>query len=220
VGGGAQPKPGEVTLAHRGVLFMDEFPEFERRSLDALRQPMEDRVVSISRVQGSALFPADFILIAAMNPYRGREDGTQNLARAMQETYKGKISGPVLDRIDLWIEVPHVEYETLQQARTKVAETDEARTIIKSARERQYHRLRDRGIRTNGEMSSRDLDTCLVLSPEVTTLLRQSAERLNLSPRSYHRLIKVARTIADLAAADEIATTHVLEALQYRVPAL
>jgi magnesium chelatase family protein len=220
VGGGAQPKPGEVTLAHRGVLFMDEFPEFERRSLDALRQPMEDRVVSISRVQGSALFPADFILIAAMNPYRGREDGTQNLARAMQETYKGKISGPVLDRIDLWIEVPHVEYETLQQARTRVAETDEARTVIAAARARQYDRLRDRGIRTNGEMSSRDLDTCLVLSPEVTTLLRQSAERLNLSPRSYHHLIKVARTIADLAAADEIATTHVLEALQYRVPAL
>ena len=92
---------------------MDEFPEFDRRSLDALRQPLEDRVVSISRVSGTALFPADFILIAALNPYRGREDGTDNLARAMKETYKEKISGPILDRIDLWIEVPHVSYETL-----------------------------------------------------------------------------------------------------------
>ena len=109
VGGGTNPKPGEVTLAHKGVLFMDEFPEFERRSLDALRQPLEDRVVSISRIQGTAIFPADFILVAAMNPYRGSEDGTENLARAMQETYKGKISGPILDRIDLWIEVPHVD---------------------------------------------------------------------------------------------------------------
>lgn len=218
VGGGTNPRPGEVTLAHRGVLFMDEFPEFDRRSLDALRQPLEDRVVSISRIQGNAIFPADFILLAAMNPYRGQENGTENLARAMQETYRGKISGPILDRIDLWVEVPHVDYETLQLIRTKEPETELARTEIVAARARQTERLVNRGVRTNGEMSSRDLDVCITLSVEVETLLRQSAEKLNLSPRSYHRLIKVSRTIADLAGTEEILPMHVLEALQYRIP--
>ncbi|MEK7639193.1 MAG: YifB family Mg chelatase-like AAA ATPase, partial [Patescibacteria group bacterium] len=132
VGGGTNPRPGEVTLAHHGVLFMDEFPEFERRSLDALRQPLEDRVVTISRVQGSAEFPADFILVAALNPYRGSEDGTQNLLRAMQETYKNKVSGPILDRIDLWLEVPHVDYETLTTLKCEEGETEKSRAQVKA----------------------------------------------------------------------------------------
>ncbi|MEZ4103893.1 MAG: YifB family Mg chelatase-like AAA ATPase [Candidatus Paceibacterota bacterium] len=217
VGGGTNPKPGEVTLAHKGVLFMDEFPEFERRSLDALRQPLEDRVVSISRIQGTALFPADFILIAAMNPYRGTEDGTTDLARAMQETYKGKISGPILDRIDLWIEVPHIDYETLSNLERTTDETDKARKEITTARTRQSNRLEGRGVNTNAEMTSRDIDHTITLSTEVSDLLKLSSQKLNLSPRSYHRLIKVARTIADLDEADEIETKHVLEALQYRV---
>jgi magnesium chelatase family protein len=218
VGGGSHPKPGEVTLAHRGVLFMDEFAEFERRSLDALRQPLEDRVVSISRVQGTALFPADFILVAALNPYRGAEDGTKNLLRAMQETYKGKISGPILDRIDLWIEVPHVDYETLSNLKRQSDETDTARTLIQKARTTQSYRLKGRGVSTNAEMTSRDIDYCISLSAEVQTILKTSAAKLNLSPRSYHRLIKVARTIADLEDSPEIETKHVLEALQYRIP--
>jgi magnesium chelatase family protein len=217
VGGGTHPRPGEVTLAHKGVLFMDEFPEFDRRSLDVLRQPLEDRVVSISRVQGTAVFPADFILIAAMNPYRGSEDGTKDLARAMQETYKGKISGPILDRIDLWIEVPHVDYETLSNLKRSNGETDAARTQIKNARLKQKVRLEKRGVSTNAEMSSRDIDYCIKLSPNVSELLKVSSARLNLSPRSYHRLIKVARTIADLDDKLEIESMHVLEALQYRV---
>ncbi len=196
---------------------MDEFPEFDRRSLDALRQPLEDRMVSISRIQGTALFPADFILVAAMNPYRGQEDGTTNLARAMQETYKGKISGPILDRIDLWIEVPHVDYETLTNLNRKSDETRYARDQIKKARSLQEERLRDRGVVTNAEMTSRDIDYCIKLSPEVSELLKMSSEKLNLSPRSYHRLIKVARTIADLDDQEEIETKHVLEALQYRI---
>jgi len=217
VGGGANPKPGEVTLAHKGILFMDEFAEFDRRSLDALRQPLEDKVVAIARVQGTATFPADFVLIAALNPYRGSEDGTKDLARAMQETYKGKISGPILDRIDLWIEVPHVDYDTLTTNSTKERETELARAAIAHARTTQATRLLARGITTNSSMTARDIEEVITLSPEVQDLLKASSAKLNLSPRSYHRLIKVARTIADLDEATNITPQHVLEALQYRV---
>lgn len=217
VGGGTHPKPGEVTLAHKGVLFVDEFPEFERRSIDALRQPLEDRVVSISRVQGSALFPADFILIAAMNPYRGTEDGSTDFVASTMETYKGKISGPILDRIDLWLEVPHVDYETLTNTNREQGQTQKAREQIALARKRQNARLRDTGVTTNAEMSARDLERTVKLTDEVKSILRQSSEKLNLSPRSYHRVIKVSRTIADLDDSEHIAPQHVFEALQYRV---
>ena len=217
VGGGANPKPGEVTLAHRGVLFMDEFPEFERRSIDALRQPLEDRVVAISRVQGSALFPADFILVAAMNPYRGSEDGSTDYAAAMADTYKQKVSGPILDRIDLWLEVPHVDYETLTEKRETTDETAQARELITMARERQLTRHGNQSSTTNAGLSARELEAVITLSDEVQLLLKTSAQKLNLSPRSYHRLIKVSRTIADLADAEHIQPEHVFEALQYRV---
>ena len=218
VGGGTNPKPGEVTLAHHGVLFMDEFPEFERRSLDALRQPLEDKVVTISRVQGSAEFPADFILVAALNPYRGSFDGTTDLARAMQETYKNKVSGPILDRIDLWIEVPHVDYETLTSLRTTEGETGRAREAVTAARERMLARRGDTPSHTNNTLSARDIEETITLSNEVKELLKVSSQKLTLSPRSYHRLIKVSRTIADLAGSEHIEVPHVLEALQYRVP--
>lgn len=217
VGGGSNPKPGEVTLAHNGVLFMDEFPEFERRSLDALRQPLEDRVVTISRVQGSAEFPADFILVAALNPYRGSEDGTADLARAMQETYKNKVSGPILDRIDLWLEVPHVDYDTLTALKTATGETKKARGQIVAARERMLARHNGKGV-INASLSARDIEEHIYLNDAVKDLLKISSLKLNLSPRGYHRLIKVARTIADLAESEHLETTHVLEALQYRVP--
>lgn len=217
VGGGTNPKPGEVTLAHRGVLFMDEFAEFERRALDVLRQPLEDRVVTISRVQGTSHFPADFMLVAALNPYRGSEDGTKDLARAMQETYKNKISGPILDRIDIWIDVLHVDYDTLQEKASNEEETKRARKAIARARDTQMTRLRGRGVTTNAEMTSRDIDETISLQEDVQALLKKSAQSLNLSPRSYHRLIKVARTIADLEDCVEIEVPHLLEALQYRV---
>ena len=196
---------------------MDEFPEFERRSLDALRQPLEDRVVSISRVQGTAEFPADFILVAALNPYRGSEDGTTDLARAMQETYKNKVSGPILDRIDLWLEVPHVPYDTLTALPSKTDETNPARKAIVAARQKQANRLQATSTNTNSGMSARDIETYITLNAKVKDLLKLSSEKLNLSPRSYHRLIKVARTIADLEGSEDIETSHVLEALQYRV---
>ncbi len=151
-----------------------------------------------------------------MNPYRGSEDGTTDYAAAMADTYKSKISGPILDRIDLWIEVPHVPYETLVGTRILEGETSKARHQIQGARDTQLKRLSSRGVRSNAEMSSRDIEDTIYLSQDVRELLRHSAERLNLSPRSYHRLIKVARTIADLEDSSDIAEHHVLEALQYR----
>lgn len=221
VGGGTHPKPGEVTLAHRGVLFLDEFPEFERRAIDALRQPLEDRIVSISRVHSTALFPADFILVAAMNPSRGGNSGGDYAAQ-MLETYKNKISGPILDRIDLWLQVPHVDFETLTEKRDLQSvsarnETELVREKILRARERETARFAHRGITTNGEMSARDIEECIEMSTAVSALLKQSAQKLGLSPRSYHRLIKVARTIADLEDSDELTEAHVLEALHFRV---
>lgn len=220
VGGGSNPKPGEVTLAHNGVLFMDEFPEFERRSLDALRQPLEDRLITITRMQGTAEFPADFILVAALNPYRGSEDGTENLLRAMQETYKNKVSGPILDRIDLWLEVPHVDYETLTALKKETGETERARESVTSAREQALARKNTHPElpTTNSNLSARNIEETIHLSDEVKDLLKTSSAKLNLSPRSYHRLIKVSRTIADLDGAENIEVAHVLEALQYRVP--
>jgi magnesium chelatase family protein len=196
---------------------MDEFPEFDRRSLDALRQPLEDRVISVARVQGTAIFPADFMLVAALNPYRGIEDGTVNLARAMHETYKGKISGPILDRIDLWLEVPHVDYDTLTTHGRPTDETKRAREQIAEARTRMRARLVDRNKHINSALSARDIEEMIHLSEEVKEVLRASSTKLNLSPRSYHRLLKVALTIADLAGSEHILVPHVLEALQYRV---
>lgn len=219
VGGGTYPKPGEVTLAHHGVLFMDEFPEFERRSLDALRQPLEDREVSISRVQQTTTFPASFILIAALNPYRGSEDGTTDYIGAIRENYGNKISGPILDRIDLWVDVPHIDHETLQSINTQARETETARTIVYNARKRMYSRFRNTH-KTNSELSSRDIDKHIELHQEVKDLLKNSAKKLNLSPRSYHRVIKVARTIADLDGDETITPKHVLESLQYRIKLL
>jgi magnesium chelatase family protein len=154
-------------------------------------------------------------LVAALNPYRGTEDGTTNLVRAMHETYKNKVSGPILDRIDLWLEVPHVDYDTLTALKVETGETDRARVQVNQART--MATARNTG-RTNSNLSARDIEETIILSEEVKDLLKVSSAKLNLSPRSYHRLIKVSRTIADLDNAEHIEVPHVLEALQYRVP--
>ncbi len=219
VGGGTHPRPGEVTLAHRGVLFLDEFPEFERRSIDALRQPLEDRIVAISRVQGTALFPADFVLLAAMNPHRGEYSKNGHTSADMLESYKKKISGPIMDRIDLWLSVAHVSYEDLTPGQAPkertLDETKAAREHVMRARDIQKTRYHNSS-KTNAMLSARDIEEYIPLAREVAELLTTSAAQLQLSPRGYHRTIKVARTIADLEGSEQVEIPHVLEALQYR----
>lgn len=211
VGGGQQPGPGEISLAHRGVLFLDEVAEFPPNVLDVLRQPLEDRRVTINRVQGSATYPADVLLVAAMNPPK--------YSSASASSMKRRVSAPFLDRIDLTIDVHAVPLEDLAQRGVRQGDTTAvilARVV--SARERQRKRFEGRHIRTNKEMGIRDLQAFCALDDASEALLRQAAGRLGLSARGYHRAIKVARTVADLDGSDTIAARHVAEALQYRQP--
>ncbi len=209
VGGGQHPMPGEISLAHRGVLFLDELAEFPPQVLEVLRQPLEDRKITINRAQGTVTFPADFILVAAMNPPK--------YSAASSEKMKKRISAPLLDRIDLTIDVQPVDIADLQKKVQVSTETStQIRTRVMEARERQKHRLKGRKITTNKEMSVKDLDALCPLDEKTSALLRSAAEKLELSARAYHRTIKVARTIADLSGAEGITTAHVAEALQYR----
>lgn len=210
IGGGTFPKPGEVTLAHKGVLFLDEFPEFDRRVIESLRQPLEDRVVHISRSKGTAVFPTNFILIAAMNP------PPENATMADIVRFKRKISGPIMDRIDMWVDVPKIDYELLGGNEKSGMTSEEISKIVLKARERQAKRFAKRKAKTNSEMSARDIEDLIKLSDDVKSILNTSAEKLGLSARAYHRIIKLARTIADLGDSEEIKTNHILEALAYR----
>ena len=226
IGGGANPKPGEVTLAHKGVLFLDEFPEFEKRVLEALRQPLEDNIVSISRARGSAIFPSNFILIAAMNPCPCGNKGNKDKACICKpndiDRYNRKISGPIIDRIDMWVTVGNVDYAKLSDDTPTGEKTSEIKKRVKMARAIQDRRflnnLKDskRKIKTNSDMNVKELGIFAPLSPDVKKLLNDSAERLALSARAYHRVIKLARTIADLENSVDIKQNHILEALQYR----
>jgi magnesium chelatase family protein len=213
VGGGTIPRPGEVTLAHRGVLFLDEFPEFERRTIDCLREPLEDKVVSVSRAKGSTSFPANFILVAAMNP--NRERGDDRISELDKERLKKKISGPVVDRIDMWIEVTHIDHEKLKARETGPRESGDIQKRVQNARVLQSKRYQDT-TKTNSDMNVRDIDTHAALTQGAEQALTQAAQAYNLSPRSYHRTIKLARTIADLEENERIEESHILEALTYR----
>ncbi|MFA7000219.1 MAG: YifB family Mg chelatase-like AAA ATPase [Candidatus Paceibacterota bacterium] len=222
IGGGVNPKPGEVTLAHRGVLFLDEFPEFEKKVLESLRQPLEDNIVSISRAKGSAIFPSNFILVAAMNPCPcGNKGNKQKDCICKQgdlDRYKRKLSGPIMDRIDIWVTVQNVDYEELSSIGQEGEKTNTIKERVKIARDIQNKRFKNspRKINTNSEMNVKELNIYAPLDNETKKLLNQSAERLQLSARAYHRTIKLARTIADLEGSENISQSHILEALQYR----
>lgn len=221
IGGGTYPKPGEVTLAHKGVLFLDEFPEFEKRVIESLRQPLEDNVVSISRAKGTALFPSNFILIAAMNPCPCGHLGSKQKACICKpsdlDRYKRKLSGPIMDRIDLWVSVGNVDYKKLGGEGTgEKSEKIKERVLRAQKIQKERFEKFNRKIKTNSEMNVKDLSQMVKLSKEVRDLLDDSAENLGLSARAYHRVIKIARTIADLENSGEIGANHILEAIQYR----
>ncbi|KKU82349.1 MAG: Competence protein ComM [Candidatus Amesbacteria bacterium GW2011_GWC2_47_8] len=218
IGGGTNPLPGEVSLAHLGVLFLDEMAEFPRNVLESLRQPMEDGVVSIVRVAGHVSYPASFTLLAAVNPcpcgYLGHPKRECKCTEKMIRKYRGRISGPILDRIDLHVRVPAVEVEKLSN--TASSTSVELRKQVIAARVIQDSRFTNEGIYTNSQMRNKQVKKYCKLDPETERLLRLAVEKYDLSARSYFRLIKVARTIADLADAADIAVSHMAEALQYR----
>ena len=222
VGGGNIPKPGEISLAHRGVLFLDEFPEFGTRVLEVMRQPMEDKVVTISRAKGSLTFSANFQLIAAMNPcpcgFWNHPQTPCMCASGVVSKYQKRISGPLLDRIDIHIEVPRVDYEKLSGDR--IAESSESiRARVQVARNTQLKRFSKNGssdIICNADMRIGEIRQFCKLPEEGQSLMRAAMSQLNLSARAYHRVLKLARTIADLAGCEEIVSVHLAEALQYR----
>lgn len=222
LGGGTHPMPGEVSLAHGGVLFLDELPEFHRNALEVLRQPLEDGFVTISRAAGSVTFPSRFILVAAMNPcpcgYYGdmRRSCSCGINRIRQ--YRSKISGPLLDRIDLHVNVAAVGYNDLKSKSKSGRDSASMRAAAQRARDIQVRRFREAGlgISSNAEMGAREISRFCNLSGEAQSLLEAAMSQFSLSARAYSRIVKVARTIADLDGADEIGQMHLAEAVQYR----
>lgn len=219
VGGGTHPRPGEVSLAHRGVLFLDEFPEFTRQVLENLRQPLEDGFVSVSRALGTVCFPARFILVAAMNPcpcgYASDPERACTCSPMIALRYSKKVSGPILDRIDLKVSVPRVLTSDL----VKIENGESSQSIrarVQAARDRQTGRQNKIKALTNSELRSDQIRKYLVQSPDAQKLMRHAADRFHLSARSYFRVLRVSQTIADLESSDVIEQSHVAEALQYR----
>lgn len=221
VGGGTTPRPGEITLAHRGVLFMDEFPEFERRVIETLRQPLEEKFISVARAKGTARFPADVLLIAAMNPCPCGNFGFRGkpciCSPGALQRYRRKMSGPIMDRIDIWLEVDRIVPSTLSE-NFESEKSGVYRRKVETARAKQaarFKQLNSKAVK-NSEMNARDIVTHVALDPQARGALNMAAERLGFSPRVYHRMLKVARTIADLENSDAITRDHILEAVEYR----
>jgi magnesium chelatase family protein len=219
IGGGAFPRPGEVSLAHHGVLFLDEFPEFRRNVLEALRQPIEDGCVTISRASGSLTYPALFMLVASMNPcpcgFFGDLHHSCRCRPDQIERYRNRISGPLMDRIDIQIEIPALPYQELASP-TKGESSSQVRARVNAGREIQRGRFRQEGISSNAQMTNRMIDAHCRLDKEGKTLLKEAMAGLGFSARAYHRILKVARTIADIEQIERISSAHLAEALQYR----
>ncbi|NLG97503.1 MAG: YifB family Mg chelatase-like AAA ATPase [Chloroflexi bacterium] len=220
VGGGNNPHPGEISLAHRGVLFLDELPEFGPRVLEVLRQPIEDKVVTISRAQGSFTFPANFMMVSAMNPcpcgYYGDPQKACTCSSATVTKYQKRISGPLLDRIDIHIQVPRVDYEKLSDRR-QGEPSRVVRERVEAARDRQRKRFAEiPGVSANADMRPAEVHQFCELDAACSSLMKTAMRQLQLSARAYHRVLKLARTIADLGGCDRISPAHLAEALQYR----
>jgi magnesium chelatase family protein len=219
VGGGRALRPGEITLSHRGVLFLDELPEFNHTALESLRQPLEDKVVTISRVSGTVTYPASFMLVAAQNPcpcgYYSHPKKECICSPSSVARYQKRISGPLLDRIDIFVEVPPVEYEKLVDE----APGEDSATVrrrIETARGVQQDRFKSSGFLCNSEMGPADVWAHCRLEDAARSLLQSATQQLSLSARAFHRILKVSRTIADLDGAEAIGVAHLAEALQYR----
>lgn len=219
VGGGRTVRPGEITLSHRGVLFLDELPEFNHTALESLRQPLEDKMVTISRVAGTVTYPASFMLVAAMNPcpcgFHTHPKTECTCSPSAVVRYQRRVSGPLLDRIDVFVEVPPVEYEKLVDEEP-AEDSDKPRQRVEQARDAQHKRFRDFNFLCNAEMGPAEVWKFCPLDDTAKGLLQAATQRLNLSARAFHRILKVSRTIADLEGAKEISVGHLAEALQYR----
>jgi magnesium chelatase family protein len=220
LGGGQNPGPGEVSLAHHGVLFLDELPEFRRQTLEVMRQPLEDGHVTISRAAGSLTFPARFMLVAALNPcpcgYYGDIKRECRCSPRQIETYRQRISGPLLDRIDLHVEVPLVDFRELSSETNTGEKSESIRQRVVAAREIQSERFRKLSNTTNSAMGSRQVRQHCKLDAESNRYLEHAMEQMNFSARAHDRILKVARTLADLAGAEDIRANDILEAIQYR----
>lgn len=217
-GGGSYPQPGEISLAHNGVLFLDEMPEFKRTVLEVMRQPLEDREVTISRARFTINYPASFMLVASMNPTPSGffPDDPNNTSSVYEmQRYMSKLSGPLLDRIDIHIEVQKVEFEQLTEKR-KGEKSEEIRKRVLNARDQQNERYKDLKISYNAQMSSKEIEKYCNLNEASQNLIKIAMDKLNLSARAYDRILKVSRTIADLENSEDIESHHVSEAIQYR----
>ena len=219
VGGGRIPKPGEISLAHNGVLFLDEFPEFNKNTLELLRGPLEDRIVTISRLNASISYPCNFMLVASMNPcpcgFYGSKEKEGTCSRQAIQKYIGKISGPLLDRIDIQVEVSPVKYEELKN-NEEIETSEEIRKRVNKARSIQTKRYENLEIYSNARLTPNLIEKYCELDKESNKLLEKAFKTLGLSARAYGRILKVARTIADLDAKENIELKHVSEAIQYR----